>query len=157
VRGRSIDLAALLVVLAGAAAGCGGGGPKTDADAVAQTLKDTASAVSKGDGEKTCGHLTPDAQRQAALQVGAAQAFGDVDCATMVNRATVFLTPLDRKQIKSLAPSNVQVNGASASATLASSPVTAQGQAISVQLNLQKVGQDWKISGFSNAVGLPGD
>jgi hypothetical protein len=50
----------------------------------------------------------------------------------------------------------VQVKGTSASATLASSGVAAQGQPVSVQLNLEKVGQDWKISGFSNAQGLPG-
>jgi hypothetical protein len=139
-----------------AVAGCGGGGPKSDAEAVAQTLKDVASAVSKGDGGKACGYLTADAQRQAALQAGVAQAFGDTDCPTLVSRATAFLSPLDRKQIKSLEPANVQVNGTSASATLASSPVAAQGQPMSVQLNLQKVGQDWKISGFLNAQGLPG-
>jgi hypothetical protein len=139
-----------------AAAGCGGGGPKSDADAVAQTLKSVASAVSKGDGDKACGYLTADAQRQAALQVGVAQAFGDTDCRTLVGRATAFLTPLDRRQIQSLEPANIQVNGTSASATLASSAVAAQGQPVSVQLNLQKVGQDWKISGFSNAQGLPG-
>ena len=157
-RWRTIDpYRRLPVLVLLAAAGCGGGGaPKSDAEAVSQTLKSAASAVSKGDGDKTCGYLTPDAQRQAALQVGAAEAFGNVDCATMVNRATVFLTPLDRKQIKSLEPSNVQVNGAAASATLAGGSVTAQGPAVSIQLNLQKVGQDWKISGFANAVGLPG-
>ena len=139
-----------------AAAGCGGGGPKSDADAVAQTLKSAASAVSKGDGDKACGYLTADAQRQAALQVGAEQAFGLIDCPTLVNRATAFLTPLDRKQIQSLEPANVQVSGTSASATLASGAVAAQGQPVSIQLNLVKVGQDWKISGFSNAQGLPG-
>jgi hypothetical protein len=138
------------------AAGCGGGGPESDADAVAQTLKSAASAVSKGDGDKACGYLTADAQRQAALQVGVAQAFGNVDCPTLVSRATAFLTPIDRKQIESLEPENVQVNGTSASAALASGAIAAQGQPVSVQLNLQKVGEDWKISGFSNAQGLPG-
>jgi hypothetical protein len=144
------------VLLLLGAAGCGGGGPKSDADAVAQTLKSAASAVSKGDGEKACGYLTAGAQRQAALQVGAEQAFGSIDCPTLVSRATAFLTPLDRKQIQSLEPANVQVSGTSASATLASGAAAAQGQPVSVQLNLQKVGQDWKISGFSNAQGLPG-
>jgi hypothetical protein len=138
------------------AAGCGGGGPESDADAVAQTLKSAASAVSKGDGDKACGYLTADAQRQAALQVGVAQAFGNVDCPTLVSRATAFLAPIDRKQIESLEPENVQVNGTSGSATLASGAIAAQGQPVSVQLNLQKVGEDWKISGFSNAQGLPG-
>jgi hypothetical protein len=116
---------------------------------VAKTLKDAAKAVADKDGAKACGYLTPDAQRQAVLSVGAAQAFGDVDCATLVNRATAFLTPLDKKQIESLEPSNVSVNGTSASATMA-------GQQTSVQLNLQKVGDAWKISGFVNAQGLPG-
>jgi hypothetical protein len=130
-------------------AGCGGGGPKSDSDAVVQVLKDAAKAVADKDGEKACGYLTPDAQRQAVLTVGAAQAFGNIDCATLVNRATAFLSPLDRKQIESLEPANVTVNGAAASARMA-------GRATSVDLNLQKVGQDWKISGFSNAQGLPG-
>jgi hypothetical protein len=138
------------------AAGCGGSGPESDADAVAQTLKSAASAVSKGDGDKACGYLTGDAQREAALQVGVAQAFGNVDCPTLVSRATAFLAPIDRKQIESLEPENMQVNETSASATLASGAIAAQGQPVSVQLNLQKVGEDWKISGFSNAQGLPG-
>ncbi len=156
-RWRSVDPCRKLPVLVLlVAAGCGGGGPKSDADAVAQTLKSAASAISKGDGDKACGYLTADAQRQAALQVGAAQAFGNIDCPTLVSRATAFLTPIDRKQIESLEPVNVQVNGTSASATLASGAIPAQGQPVSVQLNLQKVGEDWKISGFSNAQGLPG-
>jgi hypothetical protein len=100
--------------------------------------------------------LTADAQRQAALQVGVAQAFGDMDCPTLVSRATAFLTPLDRKQIESLEPANVQVNGSSAGATLASATAPAQGQPVSVQLELVKVDGGWKISGFTNAQGLPG-
>jgi hypothetical protein len=142
----------LLVVLL---AGCGGGGPKTDADAVNQVLKDAAKAVAASDGDKACSYLTPDAQRQAQLQVGAG-ALGQIDCPTLVKRATAFMNPLDRKQIESLEPSNVQVNGTTASATMASQAGAPQGQGISVQLSLQKVGEDWKISGFANAVGVPG-
>jgi hypothetical protein len=157
VRWRSVDpYRKLPVLVLLAAAGCGGGGPKSDADAVAQTLESAAKAVSKGDGDKACGYLTAEAQRQAALQAGVAQAFGDTDCPTLVSRATAFLSPLDRKQIESLEPANVQVNGSTASATLASSAAAPQGQPVSVQLNLQKVGQDWKVSGFLNAQGLPG-
>jgi len=63
VRGRIACCAALILV-----AGCGGSGPKTDADAVAQTLKDAAAAVAGSNGDKACGYLTPDAQRQAALR-----------------------------------------------------------------------------------------
>jgi hypothetical protein len=146
-------LAAPLVLLA---AGCGGGGPQSDSDAVAHVLKDAAKAVADKDGDKACGYLTPDAQRQAVLSVGAAQAFGNVDCATLVNRATAFLSPLDRVRIESLEPANVEVNGAAASATMASQAGAPEGQGTSVQLNLQKVGADWKISGFANAQGLPG-
>jgi hypothetical protein len=164
VQGRTADvgclrralpaLAAPLLVLA---AGCGGGGgPRSDSDAVVHVLKDAAKAVADKDGGKACGYLTPDAQRQAVLSVGAAQAFGSVDCATLVNRATAFLSPLDKKQIESLEPANVQVNGAAASATMASQAGAAPGQGTSVQLSLQKVGGDWKISGFANAQGLPG-
>jgi hypothetical protein len=136
-------------------AGCGGGGPKTDADAVSQVLKDAAKAVADGDGDKACGYLTPDAERQAQLQFGAG-VLGQVDCPTLVKRGTAFLTPLDRRQIEALEPSNVQVSGTSASATMATQAGAPQGQGISVQLNLQKVGDDWKVSGFANASGLPG-
>lgn len=143
------------MLLAAVLAGCGGGGaPKTDADAVAQVLKDAAKAVADKDGSKACSYLTPDAQRQAALQVGAGQ-LGSVDCPTLVNRATAFLSPLDREQIKDLQPANVVVNGTSASATLATTTGSAQ-QPMSVQLSLTKIGSDWKISGFSNEQGLPG-
>jgi hypothetical protein len=130
-------------------AGCGGAdAPRSDTEAVGQVLKSAARAVAKGDGDKACGYLTADAQRQAQLQFGAG-AFGQFDCPTLVKRGTAFLTPLDRKQIESLEPANVQVGGSSASATLAA-------QGTSVQLNLQKVGEDWKISGFGSAVGVPG-
>ena len=136
-------------------AGCGGGGaPKTDADAVAQVLKDAVKAVADKDGDKACSYLTPDAQRQAQLQIGYGQ-LGDTDCPTLVKRATAFLTPLDREQIKDLQPTNVVVNGTSASATLATTTGSSQ-QPMSVQLSLTKVGTDWKISGFSNQQGLPG-
>jgi hypothetical protein len=144
------------ILAVAALAGCGGGGaPKSDADAVAQVLKDTASAVADHDGDKACSYLTPDAQRQAALQLGAG-ALGNVDCPTLVERGTAGLTPLERKQIESLEPTNVQVDGTSARGTMATQAGAAPGQGISVQLNLQKVGDDWKISGFGNAAGLPG-
>jgi hypothetical protein len=144
VQRRTVLLVALALV-----AGCGGGGgPKSDADAVAETVTSAAKAVASEDGDKACSYLTPDAQRQAELQVGAG-VLGQADCPTLVNRATAFLTPLDKKRIESLTPANVMVNGAAASATLA-------GQGMSVQLSLQKTSDGWKISGFSNAVGLPG-
>src|SRR4051794_18961855 len=147
---------AIPMVVAAVLIGCGGGGgPKSDADAVAKVLKDAAGAVADGNGEKACGYLTPDAQRQAQLQVGAG-VLGNVDCPTLVKQATAFMAPLDRQQIKKLEPQNVQVNGTSASATLASNGLQQGAQPISVQLNLTKVGSDWKISGFQNLQGLPG-
>jgi hypothetical protein len=142
----------LLVILAG----CGGSdAPKTDPDAVAQVLKDAANAFADGDGDKACGYLTGDAQRQAILMTGAG-ALGQVDCATAVKRVTFAMTPLDKQRIESLEPSNVQVNGTSASATLATAAGQPQGQQpLSVQLNLQKDGDDWKISGFGSVQGAP--
>ena len=143
------------ILLAAVLAGCGGSSaPKTDADAVAQTVKNAAKAVAHQDGDKACSYLTADAQRQAELQVGFGQ-LGSVDCPTLVKRATAFMSPLDRKQIEDLQPTNVVVNGNTASATLATQTGSAQPGA-SVQLNLTKVGNDWKISGFANAQGLPG-
>jgi hypothetical protein len=135
-------------------AGCGGGGPKTDSDAVAQVLKDAVKAGAKGEGDKACGFLTPDAQRQAVLQTGLG-VLGDTDCATAVKRVQFVLTPLDKKRLESLEPANVAINGTAASATMATSKGLADGQAISVEVNLQKVGSDWKISGFSGQQGLP--
>jgi hypothetical protein len=154
-RSRRALFALAVALLAG---GCGGSdAPKSDADAVAQVLKDAAGAVADRDGDKACSHLTPDAQRQAQLQFGAGgQAFGDVGCPELISRATAFLTPLDRKRIESLEPANIQVDGTSASGTLAAGAGAAPGQQTSVQLNLQKAGADWKISGFANAQGLPG-
>src|SRR3954447_26696212 len=150
VRGGIACYAALCVL-----AGRGGSGPKTDAEAVTQTLKDAVGAVANRDGDKACGYLTPDAQRQAALQVGNG-VLGSVSCPALVEQATAFLTPLDKQQIKDLQPSDVRVSGTSASATMATSAGAPQGSGISVQLNLAKIGGDWKISGFQNAVGLPG-
>ncbi len=137
------------------AAGCGGGGPKTDADAVSQVVKDAAKAVANGDGGKACGYLTPAAQQQAAQQVGGGLLAGS-DCPTLVKRATAFMAPLDKQQIESLQPANVVVNGTSASASVSTRTGTAQAGGISVQLTLTKTGSDWKISGFENAQGLPG-
>jgi len=137
-------------------AGCGGGGaPKTDADAISNVLKDAVHAAADGDGDKACGYLTPDAQRQAVLQVSGG-ALGSVDCATAVKRAQLVLTPLDKTRLKSLEPSGIQVNGTSAGATLSTTAGSAPGQGVSLQLNLQKVGEDWKISGFVNGQGVPG-
>ena len=119
-----------------------------------KVLKDAAAAVADGDGDKACGYLTPDAQRQAQLQFGFGQ-LAQADCPTAVKRATAFMAPLDREQIESLEPQNVQVNGGSASATMATS-VGTSGQGMSVGLSLQKVGEDWKISGFSDVRGAPG-
>lgn len=121
---------------------------------MSSVLKSAAGAVADGDGDKACGYLTPQAQQQAAQQAGGG-ALGNVDCPTLVKRATAFMAPLDRQQIKDLEPQNVVVNGTSASATMATNNGV-QGSQISIQLTLTKIGSDWKISGFQNPVGLPG-
>src|SRR3954447_2712737 len=151
--GRQIGIPVLLAVVL---AGCGGSGaPKTDADAVAQVLKEAAKAVANKDGDKACSYLTPEAAQSAAQQVGLGDLGGNVDCPTLVKRATAFMSPLDRQQIKNLEPANVTVNGNTANATLATRTGSSQ-QPASVQMSLTKVGNDWKISGFSNEQGLPG-
>lgn len=149
--GRTLCLALAAALLA---TGCGGGA-KTDADQVAQVLRSAAGAVADGDGQKACSQLTAQAQAQAAQQV-AGGVLGSVDCVTMVKRATAFMAPLDRQQIKDLQPSNVVVNGNAASATLSTSTGSSQTGGISVQVSLAKAASDWKISGFSNEQGLPG-
>src|SRR5437764_10022240 len=136
-------------------AGCGGGGPKTDAGAITQVVKDAAKAAADGDGDKACGYLTPDAQRQVVLQTGTG-VLGQSDCATSVKRAQFVLTPLDKQRIKSLTPTGIQVNGTTATATVASDVGAPAGQGMSLQLQLQKAGSDWKISSFVSEQGLPG-
>src|SRR3954454_22793015 len=121
IKRRQVAIPVLVaVVLAGC--GGGGGGTQSDADAVAKVLKDAAAALADGDGDKACSYLTPDAQRQAQLQVGAG-VLGQVDCPTLVKRATAFMAPLDRQQIKTLEPQNIQINATSASATLATKAI----------------------------------
>jgi hypothetical protein len=82
-RGRTLGLLAAAILYAGCG---GGGGPKTDPDAIAQVLKDAAKAAADGDGDKACSYLTPDAQRQVVLQTGAG-VLGQADCSTSVKRA----------------------------------------------------------------------
>lgn len=151
-------LSGLAITLALALAGCGGGdgGSQSDVDAVAETLTSAAKAVADRDGDRACSHLTPDGQRQAILQFGGGAQLGNVDCGTFVNRSTVFLTPLDRERIENLQAANVTVNGTSASGTLATPAGGPPGQPMSVSFNLQKVGGDWKISGFTDVQGAPG-
>lgn len=150
---------ALLIALAAALAGCGGGDdPQSEVDAVAEAMKSAASAVADRNGEKACSYLTEDGQRQAMLRFGggaAAQA-GGVSCGTFVNRTTVFLTPLDRQRIEDLQPTRISVDGTSASGTLATPAGGPGGQPMSVGLNLQKVDGDWRISGFTDVSGAPG-
>jgi hypothetical protein len=134
-------------LLAALVAGCGGGSaPKSDAEAVRRVLRDAAKAVADGDGDKACGYLTPDAQRQAALQFGAG-ALGQIDCPALVERGTAFLTPLDRDQIEDAEPQNIQILGSNASGEITAPAVTEQGGRF--RLNLQKTDDGWKISGFA--------
>jgi hypothetical protein len=119
-------------------------------------LKDAAEATAKGDGDKACGHLTDEAQRQALLQLGSAGGPGTTSCSQLVGRAQFFLTPLDKERIKDLEATEISVNGTSASATLRGNAGEQPGQATVVPLNLAKIDGDWKISGFGQASGLPG-
>ena len=156
-RGSKRRQLAIPVLVVALLAGCGGGGGSTsDTEAVTTVLTEAVGAVGDADGDKACGYLTPDAQRQAVLQLGSG-VLNNVDCATLVRRATAFLSPLDLQQIKNLEPQNVQVNGTQASATVATpTGGPPDSRPMSVQLTLTKVGDDWKVSGFQNAVGLPG-
>jgi hypothetical protein len=136
------------------AAGCGGGAAKSDPEAIAAVLEDAADATAKGDGDKACGYLTDDAQRQALIQLAPAGGPGTTGCSQLVGRAQFFLTPLDKQHIKNLKATDVRVNGTSGGATLRGD--AGAGQPIVVVLNLTKTGSDWKISGFGPASGLPG-
>ena len=141
-QGRTISVVLIALLIAG----CGGGdAPESDFDAVVQTVQAAAKAFAESDGDKTCSYLTENAQRQAQLQFGGGP-LGSVDCPALVGRAAFVLSPEERERLKAVQPTNVQVNGDSASASVAA-------QSVSVQLNLQKSGDDWKISGFANAQG----
>lgn len=144
-----------LTVAALVAVGCGGGGTKSDPDAIASVLKHAAEAAAKGDGDAACANLTADAQRQVVFQLARAGGPGTTSCSQLVARAQFFLTPIDKQRIKNLEVADIRVNGNSASATLRGEG-SAPGQPISIPFNLAKVGSDWKVSGFGNAAGLPG-
>ena len=144
-----------LTVAAAVATGCGGGGAKSDPEAIARVLKSAAQATAKGDGDKACADLTADAQRQALFQLGSQGGPGMTSCSQLVGRAQFFLTPIDKQRIKNLEAADVRVNGTGASATLRGEGEQ-PGQAISVPVHLTKVDGDWKISGFGQATGLPG-
>ena len=126
-------------------AGCGGGGPKSDPDAIHQLVKDAAKAVADRDGDKACGYLTPEAQQQVVQLAGGA--FGGSDCAGVVKLVTATLAPLDRKQIEDAEPQNLTISGTTATADVVVPSPTNQGP--SLQLTLQKIGEDWKIAGVS--------
>lgn len=144
-----------LTVAAVVAAGCGGGGAKSDPDAIAAVLKSAAKATAEGDGDKACADLTDDAQRQALIQLGSQGGPGTTTCSQLVGRAQFFLTPIDKQRIKNLEAADIRINGTSASATLRGEG-DQPGQTMSVPLNLTKAGSDWKISGFGKATGLLG-
>lgn len=137
------------------AAGCGGGGAKSDPDAIAALLENVAEATANGDGDAACADLTDEAQRQAVMQLAPAGGPGTTNCPQLVGRAQFFLTPIDKQRIKNLEAADIRVNGDSASATMRGEG-SAPGQQISVPLNLTKSGGDWKISGFGSPAGLPG-
>jgi hypothetical protein len=123
-------------------AGCGGGGPKSDPEAVHDLIKHAAKAVADRDPGKACGYLTPEAQQQVVQLAGGA--FGGADCAGVVKLVTATLAPLDRQQIEDAEPQNIAVTGTTASAQVALPSSTGQGQTI--ELTLQKTGDDWKVS-----------
>jgi hypothetical protein len=136
-QGRTICLIAIAVL-----AGCGGGGPKSDPDAIHDLLKRAANAVSDRDGDKACGYLTPEAQQQVVQLAGGG--FGGTDCAEVVKVVSATFAPIDRKQIEDAEPQNVTVTGTTATAEVVVPSANNHGP--SVQLTLQKAGSDWKIS-----------
>jgi hypothetical protein len=144
-----------LIAAALVAAGCGGG-TKTDPEAIASMLKDSANATAKGDGDKACSYLTADAQRQVVFQLASAGGPGTTTCSQLVGRAQFFLSPLDKDRIKDVEATDIQVSGTSASATLRGKVSPDAGQPIVVRVNLAKDAGGWKISGFGQAAGLPG-
>jgi hypothetical protein len=131
----------LCVIALALLAGCGGGGPKSDPEAIHDLLKNAASAVADRDGDKACGYLTPEAQQQV-IQLGGG--FDAGDCAAVVKLATAALAPLDRKQIEDAEPQNIQVTGTTATAEVVEASPTNQGQTL--QLTLTKTPDGWKIA-----------
>ena len=148
-------LPGLVAALALALTGCGGGdgGSQSDVDAIAGVLESAADAVADREGDRACGYLTEDAQRQAVLQFGGPNQL-NTDCGTFVNRTTLFLTPLDRERIGDLEATEIAVDGTKASAALRSQ--TGTQQPMSARFNLEKVEDDWKISGFLDVQGVSG-
>ena len=141
--GRTVCFLLILLL-----AGCGGGGPKSDPDAIHDLLKSAANAVADRDGDKACGYLTPEAQQQVLQLAGGA--FDAQDCPSVVKLVTGTLAPLDRKQIEDAEPSHIAVTGLTATAQVTVPSSTNQAdvsvQLMVFQLTLQKIGEDWKIS-----------
>lgn len=143
---------ALPGALALALAACGGDEPANDTDAVAQMLRDAATAASESDSEEACGHLSDRAQTQIVLQTGAR--LGNVDCPAAVGRALLFMSPDDRRRLGQLVPTDIRVTGDSGSAVMRSP--AGETSPIVAQLSLAKEGGDWKIAGFGENTQAPG-
>jgi hypothetical protein len=125
--------------------GCGGGGPKSDPDAIHDLLKNAAQAIADRNGQTVCGYLTPEAQQQV-LQLAGGE-FDASDCAGAVKFETAALAPLDRKQIEDAEPQNIQVTGNTATAQVVAPSPDNQGRA--VQVSLQKTPDGWRVSAFT--------
>lgn len=144
---------ALPGALALALVACGGDEPADDADAVAQMLRDAATAASESDSDDACSHLSDRAQTQIVLQTGGR--LGNVDCPAAVGRALLFMSPEERKRLGRLVPTDIRVTGDSGSAVMRS-PAGDGVSPIVAPLSLSKEGGDWKIAGFGEGTQAPG-
>jgi hypothetical protein len=129
---------ALVLLVALAASGCGGGSEQPDPDAARSAVSDFAEAFGAGDGGKACDLLTSTAQAAIVQRVKVLVAA--TDCPTAIQRLHDAAGSQVTSAFAAAKVTDVQVKGDTATARLTSS-----GHSTSVAL--MKQGGDWKLTG----------
>jgi len=121
--------------------GCGGNHER-NAGEPADAVNAYLTAVADNEGQQACDLLTVDARAQIA------EVAGSSDCPALVDTFNTFLGG-DAERLKSAEVKNVSVEGDTATAF-----VELEGKAVKVEL--QRVGDEWRIDTFGFAGSLLG-
>ena len=129
---------ALVLLVALAASGCGGGSDQPDPDAARSAVSDFAKAFGAGDGGKACDLLTSTAQAAIVKRVKVLAAA--TDCPTAIERLHDAAGSQVTGAFSTAKVTDVQVKGDTATARLVSG-----GHSTSVALTKQD--GDWRLTG----------
>ena len=129
---------ALVLLVALAAGGCGGGNASPDPEAARSAVSGFVKAFGAGDGGKACDLLTSTAQAAIVKRVKVLAAASD--CPTAIERLHDAAGSEVAGAFASAKVSDVRVTGDSATAQL-----TAEGH--STPVSLTKEDGDWKLTG----------